>query len=153
MNSMNQRPPQLLRSWGVWAVSMAALALGLVFLQIALPSFDAKPSTATQIGEIAGEIKRAAWRSFFGLSQAKVEPEAPKLVHYLAIIAPIAAIAALILSLVSRLSHENWRLGAYGASMATAALIFQFVWWLALLIIGFLLLASILENIGDIFSW
>ncbi|MFX0544463.1 hypothetical protein ACEWPL_002830 [Roseovarius sp. S1116L3] len=153
LNQFNSRPPRLWRSWGVWAVATAALALGLVFLQMALPAFDTGPSTASQIGEIAGEIKRAAWRSFFGMSQAEVAPETPKLIFYLAIIAPVSAILSLVLSLVSRLTHEDWRLGAYGASLAVAALVLQFIWWLALLIMGFLLLVSILQNIGDIFSW
>lgn len=153
INTPNGAPPHLMKSWGAWAVATAALALGLAAFQITLAVFDTGPSAASQIGEMAGEIKRAAWRSFLGLGTPEPEATARDPLFFLAIIAPIFAIAALVLSLISRLSDENWRYAAYGVSLASAALVVQFIWWLALVIIGVLLLVSIIENIGDIFSW
>ncbi|MBV6633552.1 MAG: hypothetical protein KI792_11045 [Alphaproteobacteria bacterium] len=125
----------------------------MVFAQIVGPTFEPKPYAATQIGEIAGEIKSSAWRSLMGLPQPEVEPEPASVWDYLAIVAPVLGIGALVLSLISGIMRENWRFSAYGATLGSAAIIFQFLWWMTLVILGVLLLVAIIENIGDIFSW
>ena len=131
---------------------IGALALVLVFVQIAGPSFEARPSAASQIGEIAGEIRRSAWRSFMGLPAPAPEPARPDMFVYLAIAAPTLGIIAVVLSAISGFLRENWRYAAYGAGLGIAALVFQFMWWVALLVAGVLLLRAIIENIGDIFE-
>ncbi|MHA3979619.1 hypothetical protein ACW9UR_18245 [Halovulum sp. GXIMD14794] len=141
------------RNWGAWAVLTGALALTLVFAQMVGPSLQPGPSAATQVGEIAGEIKRSAWRSFFGLENPKPEPEPVAIWTYLAFAAPILGIIAVVLSLVSGVLRENWRYSVYGACLGVAAILFQYLWWLALLIAGVLLLVAIIENIGEIFSF
>ncbi|MBD3625525.1 MAG: hypothetical protein HUJ24_09135 [Rhodobacteraceae bacterium] len=141
------------RNWGAWAVLTGALALALVFAQMVGPSLQPGPSAATQIGEIAGEIKRSAWRSFFGLGNPKPEPEPVAIWTYFGLAGPILGVIAVILSLVSGVLRENWRYSVYGASLGAAAIMFQFVWYIALLIAGVLLLVAIIENIGEIFSF
>jgi ABC-type multidrug transport system fused ATPase/permease subunit len=145
--------PAFLKTWGFWAVLAGALAVLLVFAQFIGPSFEAKPSVGSQIGEIAGDIKRSAWRSFFGLSQPAPEPAAPSIWIYAAMAAPVFALVAIVLSLISGLLRENWRFPVYGTSLGVAAIVFQFVWWIALLICGIVLLVAIIENIGDFFSF
>lgn len=148
-------PRELLRKWGFWAVLAGGLALALVFVQITLPSLETKPSAATQIGEIAGEIKRSAWRTFLGLPKPEAEPVAHSsgLTAYLAIVAPILGVIAIILALISGVLRENWRFAAYGASLGASAILFQIAWWVALLIVCVVIFVSILENIGDIFTF
>ena len=141
------------RRWGLWAVLFGALALALVFVQIAAPSFEPKPSAGAQIGEIAGEIKRSAWRTFLGLPKPEVKPEPASLTFYLAVAAPILGILAIVLSLISGVLRENWRYAAYGASLGATAIVFQYFWWLALIVAAVVLLVAIIENIGDIFSF
>lgn len=145
--------PDVLRQWGFWAVLIGGLALILVFVQLVGPSFQPQPSAATQIGEIAGEMKRAAWKSFLGLPQP--EPEAPSfsIWPYVALAAPILGVAAIVLALVSRVLGENWRYGVYGTCFGIAAIVFHFFWWVALLVVGMVILVSIIENFGDIFSF
>ncbi|KEP70282.1 hypothetical protein DL1_18910 [Thioclava dalianensis] len=143
----------LARSWGMWAVLTGALALVLVFVQIVGPSFEAKPSAATQIGEMAGEMKRAAWRSLLGLPRPEQVPAPVSGWAYVALAAPIMGVIAIVLSMVSGVLRENWRYAIYGAGFGAAAIVFHFVWWLALLVAGMVLLVSIIENIGDIFSF
>jgi hypothetical protein len=63
---------QPMRTWGFWSVLIGALALALVFVQLVGPTFEPRPSAATQIGEIAGEIKRSAWRTLRNLSRRTV---------------------------------------------------------------------------------
>jgi hypothetical protein len=154
MQSHVQDTPKFLLRWGFWAVIAGAIALVLVFAQLAAPSFEAKPSAATAIGEIAGEIKRSAWKSLFGLkSEAPATTAAPSFSAYLAFAAPVLGIIAIVLSLVSGVRKENWRYSAYGVSMGVAAVVFQYFWWLALLVAGIVLLVTIIENIGEIFSF
>lgn len=145
--------PVILRQWGFWAVIAGAAALILVFAQMAGPSFEAKPSAAVQIGEIAGEIKRSAWRSFFGLANEAPAPAPVSVWTYVSFAAPILGIIAIVLSLVSGVLRENKRFYTYGAGLGIAAIVFHFLWWVALLIAGVVLLIAIIENIGDIFSF
>lgn len=143
----------LARCWGFWAVLTGALALVLVLMQIVGPSFEVKPSAATQIGEIAGEIKRSAWRSFLGLPKPELTPAPVSAWTYVAVAAPVLSVIAILLSIVSGMLGENRRYAVYGTGFGVAAIVFHFIWWLALLVVGLVLLVSILENIGDIFSF
>ena len=145
--------PSPFRRWGLWAVVFGALALALVFFQIAAPSFEPKPSAGAQIGEIAGEIKRSAWRTFLGLPKPEAKAQTVSLSYYLAVAAPILGIVAIVLSLISGVLRENWRYAAYGVSLGAAAIVFQFFWWLALIVVAVIVLVAIIENIGDIFSF
>lgn len=142
-----------LRRWGFWAVMVGATALVLVFIQIFGPTLEPKPSAGVQIGEIAGEIKRSAWRSFFGLSNETATPEPVSATNYLALAAPVLGVIAIVLSLISGVLRENWRYPVYATGLGASAILFHFFWWMALLVAGVLLLAVIIENIGDIFSF
>ena len=145
--------PRPFRKAGFWAVLLGAIAVVLVFVQMVGPTLEPKPSAATQIGEIAGEIKRSAWLSFLGISEPEPELETASLWSYLALVAPILGVVALVLSLVSGLKRENWRYPVYGASLGVAAIVFQYLWWVVILVAGVLLLIAIIENMGDIFSF
>ena len=129
-----------------------ALALMLVFAQIVGPTLEPKPSIGTQIGEIAGDIRRSAWRSFFGLPNPAPEAVAPSIWSYFELAAPIIGVVAVVLSLISGVLRENWRYPVYGTTLGVAAIVFQYVWWLAMLVAGVVLLVAIIENIGEIFS-
>ena len=141
------------RRVGFWAVALGALGVALVFLQITGPSLTPEPSAGSQIGEIAGEIKRAAWRTFLGLPKPEPEVQPMSIWPYLGIAAPVLGIVALMLSLVSGLKRENWRYAAYGTCLGASAIFFQFFWMLAVLVAAVALLVAIIENIGDIFSF
>ncbi|NNE53359.1 MAG: hypothetical protein HKN30_13285 [Sulfitobacter sp.] len=148
-------PVITLRSFGFWAVFTGALALIVVLVSITGPTFEPKPSAGTQIGEIAGEIKRAAWRSLLGLPQPAPEPPTryAQFKQLLPLVGPIIGVVAILLSLVSGLLRENWRFGAYGFCLGAAAIVFQIAWWIAALVACVILLVNIIENIGDIFSF
>ncbi|MEL7026245.1 MAG: hypothetical protein AAGO57_03305 [Pseudomonadota bacterium] len=144
--------PVFLNKWGFWGVIAGAVGLLTVFIQIGLPMMEPQPSVGTQIGEIAGDIRRAAWDSFLGRETAAPEPVAPKLTDYLIYVAPLLGILAVVLSLISGIRGENKRFALYGGSLGAAAIVFHFFWWAMLLVLGTLLLISIIENIGDIFG-
>ena len=60
----NVLPPDLHRLWGFWAMVIGGLGVLLVFAPFAWPLPADTPSVAQQVGEMAGEIRKAAWRSF-----------------------------------------------------------------------------------------
>jgi len=144
--------PHPFYTFGLWAVLTGGLALIMVFVHIVAPSLQPQPSAASQIGEIAGEIRRSAWASFRGEPDPILAEESVQWWIYLAFVGPALGVVALVLSLVSGLRRENWRYPAYGAGLATAAILFQFFWMVAVLIAGVVLLVAIIENIGDIFG-
>lgn len=145
--------PSPLRNVGFWAIVLGGLAMVLVFAQIVAPSFEPSPSTGERIGEIAGEMKRAAWRTFLGLPKPEPEVQATPVVVYLAMIAPVFGVSAVILAVVSGIKRENWRFATYGACLGFGAIVFQFLWWVALLVVGMVLLVAIIENLGEFFSF
>lgn len=146
--------PSPFRHVGFWALVAAALGLVIVFIGIGLPMMEPKPSVGTQIGEIAGDMRRAAWRGFFGLGSPDPEP-APAGTQWqaiLAMIGPALGALAVILGVVSGVKGESWRYAAYAVSLGIMAIIFQFFWWVALLVTAVIIIVAIIENIGDIFG-
>src|SRR6056297_3953294 len=109
--------PSPFRKVGFWAVLAGGLAMILVFAQIVGPAFEPSPSAGERVGEIAGEIKRAAWRTFLGLPKPEPEVQATPVVVYLAMIAPVFGVLAVILAVVSGVKRENWRFATYGACL------------------------------------
>lgn len=141
--------------WGLWAIVAGAAAMVMVFVQIQLLSSPESASIGQQIGEIAGDIRREAWRSFLGLKQPEPEPVAPTRTAFdvLFIIAPIMAGIAIVLSAVSLIQRESRRLALYGVVLGIGAILFQYFWWVAMLILGVILIVKVIENMGDIFSF
>ena len=145
-------PTPLAQTWGFWGAIAGALGLLVVFIQIGAPMMEPQPSVGSQIGEIAGDMKRAAWDRFLGREPAPVEPAAPTLSTYLVFVAPALGIFALLASMISGIRRENWRLTYYSAGLGGAAIVFHFFWWAMLMVLGVMLLISIIENLGSFFD-
>ena len=147
--------PSPFRLWGLWAIAAGAIAVVLVCIQIFGPPAEPQPSAAQQIGEIAGEMKRSAWRAFLGMEPEPPAPQPdPSLVsQYLPIAGPVLGVLAIVLAVVSALMRENWRLATYGTVLGASAVLMQMFWWVALLIAGVILLAAVIENLGGFFSF
>lgn len=145
--------PSPFRTWGLWAVLAGALALIVVFYQIFAPLSEPSPSVGTQIGEIAGDMKRAAWRSLIGLEQPVPEPVSASWRDWLPLAGPVIGVLAILMAVVSSFRCESWRLAAYATGLGGSAIVFHFVWWMALLVMGALILIAIIENLGDFFSF
>lgn len=148
----DQSARQFLNKWGFWGVLVGGAGLLAVFIQIGMPMTEPSPSIGTQIGEIAGDIRRAAWDSFLGREPAAPEPVQPQLTNYLIYAAPALGVLGIVLSLISGIRGENWRFSLYAGGLGGAAIVFHFFWWAMLLVLGVVLLISIIENIGNIFG-
>lgn len=136
--------------WGHVALGAGALALLLAMLNIFAGPFAPQPSVGAAIGEIAGEMRAAALRAATGAPQPAPEPRGWDIDRVLMLAAPLVGVVAIVLSMIAALRGEQYRLAGYGATLGAGAIVFQFVWWIALLIAGVILLVAIVENIGDI---
>jgi hypothetical protein len=152
--------PDLARTWGFWGIVLGTLGVLCVFLPIAIEQATPEPagSAAAKIGEIAGEMKRAAWRSFFGLSQPEIAPPPPpsmmaRSLGMMGIAAPVLGALAILLSMVSFVTRENRTLATYAVCLGGGALLAQFLWWALLLVCGIILLVTIIQNLGEFFSF
>ena len=146
-------PSPILATWGLWAVVSGLVGLAFVLYVTVGPMFDPAPSAATSIGEIAGEMRRAAWRSFLGLSAPEPIAAPPAdISKILGLAGPALGLLALLLSLVSGLRGEDRHYVIYGGGLGAGAILFFALWWMTLAILSVLLLIAIIENIGDIFG-
>lgn len=159
---MNSSPDPLMpasptpfQSWGFWAVTLGAVSLILVLLHIGLPMSQPAPPVGTQVGEIAGDMARGAWRSFFGFEAetAVAEPQPVPFSVYLGYAGAALGVIAVVLSLISGIKRENWHFSVYGTGLGASSVLFYFFWWMAMVICGILLLIAIIENLGSIFSF
>lgn len=148
-------PHNPLRSWGLWAVMLGALSLIMVFIYITQPFAEPAPPVGSQIGEIAGDMTRSAWRSFLGLEPevAVVEPQSATFTDYLGVVAPALGVVAIVLAMISAIMRENWHYAVYGTGFGASAVLFFYFWWVAVLFCGVLLLIAIIENLGSFFSF
>ena len=151
-------PRRRLASWGLWAMIVGALACVLFFVQFQLLTQSSEEAVpiGQAIGEIAGEIRRSAWRSFLGLPAPEPEVVAPPpgrdWIDILMLATPILGGIAIALSAISLAMRENWRFGFYGILLGGGAMLMQYLWWMAALILVFVLLFKILENMDGIFG-
>ncbi|MBJ3762198.1 hypothetical protein ILP92_05505 [Maribius pontilimi] len=137
---------------GYLAVGTGALALILAMVHIFGGPFTPQQPVGVSIGEIAGDIRASAWRALTGAPQPEPEPRGWDIDRILLLAAPVTGAVAIVLSVVSLILRDPPRLGAYGTMMGLSAIVFQFVWWIVVLIAAVLLLVSIIENMGDIFG-
>lgn len=136
--------------WGHVAMGTGALAFALAMLNVFGGPFTPQPSVGTTIGEIAGEMRAAALRAANGEPQPAPVPRGWDIDRVLMLAAPLVGVLAIVLSMIAVLREDRYRLAGYGATLGAGAIAFQFVWWIALLFAGVMLLIAIIENIGDI---
>jgi hypothetical protein len=136
--------------WGHIAMGTGALALSLAMLSIFGGPFAPQPSVGTTVGEIAGEMRAAALRAVSGEAQPAPVARGWDIDRILLLAAPLLGVLTIVLSMVAALRREGLRFAGYGAALGMGAIVFQFVWWIALLIAGAILLVAIIENVGDI---
>lgn len=141
--------------WGFAAFIVGALALVAVSLQIGGMFAEPEPqqSTAQAIGEFAAEIRDSAQRALSGEPAPAPPPPVetgPSLQDMLIYIIPGFAALAVILGGISLFKREPWHLPAIGIGLGLGAVVMQYAILMAMMIIGGIILAAILNNIGDI---
>ena len=141
--------------WGFAAFIFGALALVAVSLQVGGAFADPEPerSTAQAIGEFAAEVRQSAQRALAGedAPPAEIPVETGSNLEALLIyVIPGLAALAVILGVISMFQREPWRLPAIGIGLGLGAVVMQYAMIMAALIIGGILLAAIINNLGSI---
>ncbi len=139
--------------------SIAAIGLGGIGIFIALLVMYAGPfapqqDIGTTIGEIAGNMRAAAWRSFFGLEQPEstIVQRAWDIDRILMTIAPAAGVLGVIMAITAYIRREPKRIATYGMALSVCAVFVQVLFIVLMIVAGVLLLMSIIENLDSIFG-
>lgn len=139
--------------------SIAAIALGGIGLFIALLVVYAGPFTpqqdvGTAIGEIAGKMRAAAWRSFLGLEQpdSTIVQRAWDIDRILMTAAPAAGVLGIIMAITAYIRREPKRVASYGMALSVCAVFVQVLLIIVMIVAGIMLLMSIIQNIDSIFG-
>lgn len=139
--------------------SLAAIGLGGAGLFIALLVVYAGPfapqqDIGTAIGEIAGNMRAAAWRSFFGLEQpdTTIVQRAWDIDRILMTAAPAAGVLGVIMAILAYIRREPRRVATCGLAISVCAIFVQVLLIAVMIVAGVMLLIGIMENMGSIFG-
>lgn len=139
--------------------SLAAIGLGGIGLFIALLVMYAGPfapqqDIGTSIGEIAGNMRAAAWRSFLGLEQpeATIVQRGWDVDRILMVAAPAAGVLGVIMAITAYIRREPKRVASYGMAMSVCAIFVQVLLIILMIVAGVMLLISIIQNMDSIFG-
>ena len=139
--------------------SLAAVALGGIGLFIALLVVFAGPfapqrDIGTAIGEIAGNMRAAAWRSLFGLEQpdTTIVQRAWDIDRILMIAAPAAGVLGIVTAIVAYVRNEPRRIAGYGLAISVSAVFIQVFLAVVMIIAAVMLLIGIMQNMDSIFG-
>ena len=147
------------QSEGPIPFSLAAVALGGIGLFIALLVVFAGPfapqqDIGTTMGEIAGNMRAAAWRSFFGLEQpeATIVQRAWDIERILMVAAPAAGVLGIITAVFAYVRNEPRRIAGYGLAISVCAVFVQVFLAVVMIVAGVMLLIGIMQNMDSIFG-
>lgn len=156
MNFMSLAPDAPRANFGLVAFFFGAgalLAATLLTSGVFMP--EPEQSVGASIGEIARDIKDAAAGVFSDAASTSVatpDPAPFDPTALLSIIAPVLAAVAVVLGGISLFRHEPTSLPKYAIGLGLGAVLMQYVFWMALLICGTMILISILKNLDSIFE-
>jgi len=136
--------------WGVVGVITGAIAVALVLLSLSSVFTGPQPDTATQIGELAAEIRKSAMRSLMGVEQPTPETPAMTVATVLTIAAPVLAVIAAVCGAIGLFRRESRGLPLLALGFGTSAFVMQYLLILALILGGICLLVAILNNLDSI---
>ncbi len=138
--------------FGFTALGLGALSLLGAMVVIYAGPFSPQPSIGTALGEFTADYINSALRGLKGVAQPEAVARTFDIDRFLAIGVSAFGVLSVVLGLIGLARKEPAQIVICGLSVGIAALTFQFVAWLALLICGIILLVSIIGNIGSIFD-
>lgn len=136
--------------WGLWGLALGAAALAIVTLQMSALFAGPEPNPGSTIGAIAGEIREAAARAVLGHPQPDPQIERWTLKDYLGFVAPVLAGLATLVGGIGLYRQEAPRLATIAITFGVSAFVMQYVFWLAVMICGVVLLTTIIRNLDSI---
>ncbi|WP_299672262.1 hypothetical protein [uncultured Roseobacter sp.] len=139
--------------------SIAAIAFGGAGLFIALlvmyaGPFAPQPDIGTTMGEIAGNMRAAAWRAFLGLEQpdTTIAQRAWDIDRILMTAAPAAGVLGILMAIIAYIRQEPKRAASCGVALSVCAVLVQVLLMILMIVAGVMLLMSIIQNMDSIFG-
>ncbi|MBV0913090.1 hypothetical protein [Anianabacter salinae] len=136
----------------VLALVIGALALLGAMIAVYAGPFAPQPKLGTALGEFTADFITATLRGLDGEAQPAAETRSLTIDTGIAVAVAVAGVVAVVLAVIALARHEPRRLSVGALALGGAALTFQFLAWLALLICGVVLLVTAINNAGAIFE-
>lgn len=138
-------------TFGLIGFVFGLMALTLVAIQVSAIMDPPEKSAATSIGEIAAEIRDSAKRAISGEEAPAPATQSDfSITQIMTVVGSVFGGIAAVLGAVSLFRQEQRTLGLFAIGFGTGAIIMQYVFWLAVIICGALLMISIISNLDGI---
>jgi len=139
--------------WGLAGVIAGLIAVALVTLSLSSIFAEPQPSMASQIGEMASEIRKSAMRSMTGAAQPVPETPAMTLATIITLAIPVMAGGAALCGAIGLFRREPRSLPLLALGFGSGAFLMQYLFWMALFIGGVFLMIAILNNLDSILDF
>ncbi len=149
---MEQEIAQIPAKFGLVGFILGIASLVVILIQLSAFFEPQEKSSGTIIGEIAADIKQSAARALAGEPAPEPTPPPRDYGIFITIAALCAAGIAVVLGGIGLYRNEPHRLSYMAVGIGVSAFVMQYVFWIAILICGVVLLVSIIGNLDSIFS-
>ena len=137
-------------TWGFAGFIVGTFGLVAALLLVSGYFSEPEQSAAATIGQFAAEIRQSAKLALTGAEMPSAQPRGMDGNDYLALITPVIAAIAIILGGLSMHLNEPANLSKFAIGFGIAALTMQYVFWLAMLLCGMMLIYTVISNFGEI---
>lgn len=135
--------------FGLVGFLLGVASLLVVLVQLSAIFEAPEPSGASVIGEIAVDIKDAAQRALTGQPAAEPTPQ-PEYGLFITVAGLGLAGIAVALGGIGLYRNEPYRLSYLAVGTGLSAIVMVFVFWLAIVICGMVLIVAIVRNLDSI---
>lgn len=138
--------------FGLIGFMLGVVSILVILIQLSAFLEPQEKSSGAVIGEIAADIRQAATRALSGEpAPAPTAPDLPLDYYQLITVAALCAAGLAVgLGAVGLYRNEPSQLSYMAVGMGISAFVMFFVFWMALLICGMILLISIIRNLDSI---
>ncbi len=137
--------------FGLGSLALGTMALMMVSIVMFAGPFAPQQNSGITLGELAAGIRSIATGETTATATS-AQPRGWDIDRTLQLIIPVLAVLSIAMAVIAKLRHEPGQLAKWSVAIGVAALVVQFLWWLALLIAGIVLLVSMFENFESFFS-
>ena len=133
--------------FGVIGIAVGAVSLLMALVHFWAGPFSPQPTFETSIAETAVEIRDAAVRSLRGEAPPPKKRAEWDLDRIIQTATAFLGGLAIVLAVIGLVKHEPKRQIAGAATLGVGAIAFQFLSWFALVLVGAILIAAVLQNL------
>jgi hypothetical protein len=137
-------------TFSCFAIGLGALALAMALIHVFAGPFAPTQSLDVTIGEFAANVRAAAQRALAGEAQPAPVAAAWDIDRILRAALPAAGVLSVLLAVVGLLRQEPKRAALCGLALGTGAILAQVLLWVAMAICAAIIIAAIIDNIGDV---